>query len=519
MARAASEPGARATPRLTSAAVALGGGFTLLLILATVFGPYGWFIDELYYVACARRLAWGYVDHPPLSIAVLALLRGVAGDTMVAVRLPAALAAGATAIVAALLARRLGGGVYAQSLAAVAVCASPAAMIIGSFFSMNAFELLLWPVSALLLMRLLEADEPRWWLPFGVLMGLGLLNKHTSVMFMGAVGAALLLVPARRHLLTPWPWLGTLAALAILAPNLAWQHENGWPSLEFYRNAQRFKNIPTPPLKALADQVLFAGPGSLPLWVAGVVFLARDPRARRVRLLGYAFLILLAPMLFSGSSRPDRIGAFYPILFGAGAAAISLWSEPPGRRWMRWAVLLLVAASGLFVAPITLPLLPPERVAAYAQATGLLPKLERGKTSPIPQWLADRTGWPEFVADVAAVFSSLSPEDRARATVYAPSYGQAGALELLGPARGLPPTVICNHNTYHLWSMGHTDSDVLVAAGARENELRTLFRDVREARVHHCEYCMSWRDGMRIFVAREPIEPLSQFWPQIRHFE
>jgi len=514
-----SRPAALATPRLAVAAMALAAGFSLVLLLASVFGPYGWFIDELYYLACAKRLAWGYVDHPPLSIAVLALIRGLAGDAMWAVRLPAALAAGATALVAALLARRLGGGAFAQSLAALCVCASPAAMVLGSFFSMNAFELLLWPAAALLLVRLLEADEARWWLPFGLLMGFGLLNKHTTVLFLGAVGVALLLVPARRHLLTPWPWLGALAALMVVAPNLAWQHANGWPSLEFYRNAQRFKNIATPPLKALADQVLFAGPGSLPVWLAGLAFLLRDRAARHLRLLGCAFLPLLGVMLASGSSRPDRIGAFYPILFAAGAVAISTWSDRPGRGWLRPAALVLVAGSGLFVAPITLPLLPPERVAAYAQATGILPRLERGKTSPIPQWLADRTGWPEFVADVEAVVSSLSAEDRARAILYAPSYGQAGALELFGPGYGLPSTTICNHNTYHLWSTGHTDSEVLVAAGAREEDLRRLFREVREVRVHRCEYCMSWRDRMPIFVARGSVEPLSRYWPQLRHFE
>jgi len=514
-----SRPAALATPRLAAAAMGLAAGFSLVLLMASVFGPYGWFIDELYYLACAKRLAWGYVDHPPLSIAVLALIRGLVGDVMWAVRLPAALAAGATALVAALLARRLGGGAFAQSLAALCVCASPAAMVLGSFFSMNAFELLLWPAAALLLVRLLEADEARWWLPFGLLMGFGLLNKHTTVLFLGAVGVALLLVPARRHLLTPWPWLGALAALMVVAPNLAWQHANGWPSLEFYRNAQRFKNIATPPLKALADQVLFAGPGSLPVWLAGLAFLLRDRAARRLRLLGFAFLLLLGLMLASGSSRPDRIGAFYPILFAAGAVAISTWSDRPGRGWLRPAALVLVAGSGLFVAPITLPLLPPERVAAYAQATGILPRLERGKTSPIPQWLADRTGWPEFVADVEAVVSSLSAEDRARAILYAPSYGQAGALELFGPGYGLPSTTICNHNTYHLWSTGHTDSEVLVAAGAREEDLRRLFREVREVRVHRCEYCMSWRDRMPIFVARGSVEPLSRYWPQLRHFE
>lgn len=519
MASAESRPALPASPRVAIPAVALAAGLSLVLLLASVFGPYGWFIDELYYIACAKRLAWGYVDHPPLSIAILALTRALTGDVMWAVRLPAALAAGATALVAALIARRVGGGAFAQSLAALCVGASPAAIVMGSFFSMNAFELFLWPAAALVLAEILESDRVRWWLPFGLLMGLGLLNKHTSVVFLAAVGAALLLVPARRHLLTPWPWLGALAAVAVLAPNLAWQQANGWPSIEFYRNAQRFKNIPTPPLKVLANQVLFAGPGALPVWLAGVAFLLRDRAARHLRLLGYAFLMLLGLMLVSGSSRPDRIGAFYAILFGAGAAGIERWSQGPGRRWWRSAVVALVVASGLFVAPITLPLLRPERVAAYAQATGVLPRLERGKTSPIPQWLADRTGWPEFVDDVGAVVASLSPEDRARAIVYAPSYGQAGALELLGPARGLPATVICNHNNYHLWSVGRTDSDVLVAVGAREDELRTLFREVREARVHHCEYCMSWRDGMPIYVARGAREPLSAWWPRLRHFE
>src|SRR6185295_13897647 len=130
-ASAASRPAPFASPRVAAAAVALAASFTLVLILSSVLGPYGWFIDELYYIACANRLAWGYVDHPPLSIAVLALMRALAGDAMWALRLPAALAAGATALVAALLARRLGGGAFAQSLAALCVAASPAAIVLG----------------------------------------------------------------------------------------------------------------------------------------------------------------------------------------------------------------------------------------------------------------------------------------------------------------------------------------------------------------------------------------------------
>jgi hypothetical protein len=238
-----------------------------------------------------------------------------------------------------------------------------------------------------------------------------------------------------------------------------------------------------------------------------------------MRLFGVAYVVLLSLMLASRSSRPDRIGAFYPILFAAGAVGIEGWSAARGRRWLRAAAIVVVVASGLFVAPITLPVLPPESVAAYAQATGVLPKLEKGKTSPIPQWLADRTGWPEFVDEMAGAVATLPPDERPRAILFAPSYGQAGALELYGPSRGLTPTVIANHNTYHLWSVGHTDGDVLVAAGAREDELRRFYRDVRQYGVHRCDYCMSWRNGMKIWIARGPREPLSAAWPGLRHFE
>jgi 4-amino-4-deoxy-L-arabinose transferase-like glycosyltransferase len=505
-------------PPLSAAAAAVAAALTAALTAATVLGPYGWFIDELYYLACAKRLAWGYVDHPPLSIAVLAGTTAVFGDAMWAVRLPAALAAGAAALCAALVARQLGGGAFAQALAALCVACAPAALVMGSFFSMNAFELVLWPAAALVLLRLHPRADARGWLVFGLLMGLALLNKHTSILFLAAIGASLLLVPARAHLRTPWPWLAGLVAALVLAPNLFWQQAHGWPSLEFYRNAQAHKNIPTPPLKVFADQVLFAGPGAAVVWIAGLVFLLRARVPRDARLFACAFLLLLGTLLLSGSSRPDRIGAFYPILYGAGAAAIAAWTARGRARGWRVAAVLVVLGSGAFVAPLTLPLLPPPQVAAYAQATGVLPRIERGKTSPIPQWLADRTGWPEFVDDVEAVVAALPPEDRARAIVYGPSYGQAGALERFGPARGLPP-VISNHNTYHLWSTGHTDADVVVAAGAREAELRELYREVTTARVHHCTYCMSWRDGMPIYVARGPRVPLSGVWPGLRKFE
>ena len=508
---------AEAVPRPSAVPYGIAGAALALILASSVLGPYGYFIDELYYIACAKHLAWGYVDHPPLSIALLALVRATLGESMFALRLLPALAAAGAALVAGLTARRLGGGHFAQVLAVLAAALAPVFLVMGSFYSMNAFELLLWPLVGLVLVSGLEKDAPRTWLVVGALVGLGLENKHTTVLLGAALAAGVVATPARRHLATPWPWLAAFLAFLILVPNLLWQQANAWPSLEFYRNAQLFKNISTPPARAVADQVLFVGPGALPLWIAGLAWLLAPRRHEAHRLLGVAFLVLFALMLASRSSRPDRIAAFYPILFAAGGVCLERLSAR--RRGVKVALLAVLVAMGALVLPLSLPLLPPATVAAYARAVGFLPRLERGKTSPIPQWLADRTGWEEFVDDVAAVYRTLPPDDQAKAVLYAPSYGQAGALELFGPARGLPTRILCRQNTYWMWSKALPGPQVLIAVDASPRDLDVAFAEHSRARVHHCQYCMSWRDDAPIDVARGLRVPWRAAWDTTKHYE
>src|SRR5438445_13276629 len=70
---------------------------------------YGYFVDELYYLACARHLDWGYVDQPPLIAAIARIARAVLGDSLSAIRFPAALAGAGTAVLTGMIARELGG--------------------------------------------------------------------------------------------------------------------------------------------------------------------------------------------------------------------------------------------------------------------------------------------------------------------------------------------------------------------------------------------------------------------------
>jgi 4-amino-4-deoxy-L-arabinose transferase-like glycosyltransferase len=494
---------------------------------AAVLGPYGWFIDELYYRACAQRLAWGYVDHPPLSIAVLGFSRALFGDSLLAMRAWPALALAGAAVTSSALARRLSGGGFARALAALCVLSSPVALILGSFFSMNAFELLLWPVCALVFVELLERGGALW-LGFGALLGLAVLNKHTSATFAALLFLGVLLTPARQQFRTRWPWLGALIGALMLAPNLLWQLQHGWPSLEFYEQAQKLKNIETPALVVLANQALVAGPTALPVAVLGVFALLRD-RSRRASLaLGAAFMVLLAALMLSHSSRFERLIGYYPILFAAGAAALERAADR-GRAWLRVASLVLVPLGASALTPISLPLFPRSLTGAYASKLGIVPRIEKNRSSALPQWFADRLAWPELAEDVARVVRALPAEDRAHALLLTPSYGEAGALELWGPALGLPP-LLSSHNNYYLWSQellaareastpGPASPTVVVSIGIAPERLEPWFERVELAGAFECAECVDWRRHRPILLARAPRVPLLQIWPKLKHFE
>src|SRR5436190_5398863 len=180
----------------------------ILQVVAGSSSAYGYFIDELYYLACARHLAWGYVDHPPLSIGLLAAFSAIAGTSKLAIRIPAIAAVLGAIAVTMTLTKRLGGGRFAQFLAALCVATSPIALILGSFYSMNAIDLLLWPLVVLVFVRIAQDGDPRWWLAAGAIFGFGLENKHTMVTLAIALAVGVVVTPMRAHVRSRWLWLG-----------------------------------------------------------------------------------------------------------------------------------------------------------------------------------------------------------------------------------------------------------------------------------------------------------------------
>jgi len=487
-----------------------------IIHLATLPG-YGIFRDELYYLACAARPAFGYVDHPPLSIWLLGGVTAVFGDSLWVIRLLAAFAGAATVLVVGLIARRLGGGTFAQALAMVAAIAAPIYLALDHFYSMNALDLLLWTLAAWALTGVLRDDRPKDWLLLGVVLGLGLLNK-ISVLWLGfGLLVGLVLTPRRRDLLKPGPWIAGGVAFLLFLPHVIWQIANGWPTLEFIRNATQNKMVDVAPVDFVLNQLLMMGPLAALVWLPGLFYLLIGKKAEPWRMLGWIWVTVFLLLMLSGSSRANYLAASYGWLFAAGGVIWERWSAE--RRWLRPAAVAAIALQGIFLAPLALPVLPVPTYVAYAQSLGIAPSTEeRKELAELPQFFADMHGWEEKVEAVAEVYEGLPPEDREKACIYAQNYGVAGAMEYLGRDHGLPPA-IAGHNNYWLWGPGECSGEVLLILGGRREDHEQVFAEVEAAAVIDCGYCMPYENNQTIWVARGPNASFEEVWPRVKHYD
>jgi 4-amino-4-deoxy-L-arabinose transferase-like glycosyltransferase len=487
-----------------------------MLLLATS-KDYGYFRDELYFLDAAKHLALGYVDFPPLVALLGAAVRAVLGISPLGLRLLPAIAGALVIVLAGLMARELGAGAFGQAVAALACLLAPVLLVIDSFFSMNPFDELWWALLAYLAIRLLRQDQPRLWLLCGAVVGLGLLTKESILVWSLALMAGLALTPARRHLRSGWFWLAGGVALLLVAPYLWWQLANGWPTVEFW-SAYREDLVRRSALAFVLQQIVGMNPGTVLLSMAGIYFYLVSGSGRPYRAFGWA-LVVLGVAFALADAKAYFLAPVYPMLFAGGACVLEAASATGLWRWARPAYIGLLVGIGWFLIPITLPVLPPATLAhAYAPAmANPAIHVESSVTSRLPEWLAGRLGWEEMAAAVGSVYAGLPPGQQRLACILAGDYGEAGALNLYGPAYGLPP-VISGHNNYFLWGPGDCSGQVIIAVGMAREKLETVFGEVLEARHLTCADCMAGENELRVYVCLRPRLPLRQVWPEFKHY-
>jgi 4-amino-4-deoxy-L-arabinose transferase-like glycosyltransferase len=477
---------------------------------------YGFFRDELYFIVCGFHPAWGYVDQPPL-VPLLAAGSQLFGRSLFLARAVAALFAGCSTYVTCLIVIELGGGIFAQIFAALVAFFSPVLMNFGMKISTDSPGLLLWPLAALCVLRVVKGRDPRWWLVAGAALGLAFQAKYSVVFFAAALVVGLLATPERRVLRSWWFVASVALALAIALHNVLWQLRFNLPMLELLKNGQQGgKNVNLNPAEFIFAEFLITNPVLALVWVSGLVWLLRN---RSARFFGFTFVALMLEMIALHAKHyyPANV---YPILIGAGGVAIEQWTQRA--RVLRPAIGALATVSGLILAPYALPILPIQTFIPYHQTIAPLLHLEtarteRGRVGALPQDWADMQGWPELTRTVAQVYATLSPEEQARAVIFAQNYGEAAALEFFGTDYGLPP-VVSGHNQYYLWGTRGRSGDILIDIKGDCGKEYHLYRSATYAATFTHPYMRPFESRLPILICRGINQSFEEFWPRVKFY-
>ena len=501
---------------------ARGAAFVLLTATVLVHLPamtqYGWFRDELYYVSCARHPAWGYVDQPPLSIALLAAWRLLVHDSLAGMRVIPLAAHLVVVWLTMRLARRLGGGAFAQALAGVGALTSLVYLGASHYYSMNALDLVLWLLAAMALLRALERARLSDWVWLGVAVGSGLLNKLSMLWCAGGLVLGVLVSGKRRVFATPGPWLAGTIAAVLFAPHALWQVHNGWPTLEFMHNATAHKMVAASLPGFVIGQLLAMNPLAAPLWLAGLVRGLRGRAGDAGLALAVQYVAVFVLLVVVRTARADYLAPAYAGLLALGGVAFEGATTAPGRRAWRIAAVALPIAGMLALLPFALPVLPPEAFVRYQAALGLEPEaVEQHRMGALPQHYADMFGWPEFADSVARVASTLTPAERSRAIVIVDNYGEAGALEMFG--KGRLPRIASQHNNWYLWGPPAWDRSVAIFVGRDSSEVAEECDTVQVAGTADHPLAMPYERHQRIIIARRFRPDLEVAWKRGKHYE
>jgi len=444
----------------------VGIALVAALIHVLTNGRYGFHRDELQFLSDARHLDWGFVAYPPFTPVVERIGLDVFGVSMVGLRLFSVVAQAVAIVVTGLMAYELGGGRWAQIMAAVVVATSGLPVFEATEFQYSSFDYLWWVLIAYFVIRLLKTEDARWWLAIGAAIGLGLETKYTVFFFVAGLLGGMLLTRARRFFLSGLFWGGVGLAMLIFLPNFLWQVRHGFISVEFLHHIH-VRDVGEGRANGfLKDQfIICANLAAAPLWIAGLVYFLRD---QRYRLLGWMYVITLG-LFMAGKGRGYYVAAAYPMLFAMGAVA--------GERWIR----LLKQGWRLAVEGVFFTGLAAWGLLAFAI---LVPIASSG---PLKQFalknngdLREEFGWDELVRTVVGIRDSLPAEERESVGVFTANYGEQGAVEILGRAYRLPMPI---STTNSAWLRGYPTPEptTLIVLGLSREDADELFTECRLA--------------------------------------
>ena len=499
-------------PSLWTSDIALLIYLALSTIVAQLLfgGRFGFHRDELATLDDARHLAWGYIAYPPVTPFFGRVSLRLFGTSLSGFRFFAAIAQAISVVLTGLIARTLGGGRGAQLLAAAA--AVPFCLVSGALMQYVAFDYLFWVLTAYFVARLLASDDPRWWLAIGTTIGLGMMAKYTMGFFVIGIVVGLLLTKTRRHLASKRLWIGVALSLLVFLPNLIWQIQHHFISLDFLRHIHE-RDIRWGRTKGFYPDQLKLTLLAFPLCLAGLYYYLVSKAGGRFRMIGWMYIVPL--VLFTvAKGRGYYLGPAYPMLYAAG----SVWGEQRlrslgrslNRVWTAAARTLAWTALTLDILLVGAIVIPP------ASVNSPLWKFSSKNNGD----LVEELGWPELVVTIAQIRDSLPVEERSRLGILAGNYGEAGAIDLYGPDYKLPPA-ISGINSFWQHGYGDPPPQTLIVIGFSRGFLDRNFAACQVAGHNPNPYHVEneeTRDNPDIYLCRGLRQTWPEFWSDFQYY-
>ena len=485
---------------------------------------YGYFRDEFDYMSCGDHLQWGYVDQPPLIPFLTHLSRAVLGDSLRAIRFIPAFATSLLVVQTAAVTRELNGRRYAVVVSAICVALAPQYLSNGGLLGTNCLEPNLWLGCAYFVILAIKRNDPRYWLWFGIVAGIGMEEKYTIAVFGLGIVIGLLLTEQRRAFFNKWIWLGGVGAFLIFLPNLLWNWQNDWPFLQLIRAIRaEGRDVILGPAEFFFQQTLVVNPMAAPIWIAGLVALLVSRPLRPYRVLGWSYIVSYV-IIFVQHGKNYYLAPIYPILFAAGAVAIECWIEKPEtsstrRSWLKPTIVWTLLISGAHISPIVVPMLSPEHFLAYTKTLPFkLPVNEYSHTrAALPQWYSDQFGWKEIADEAQVAWNRIPPEERADCGIFAQDYGQAGAIDFFGRAHGIPGAM-SGDRTYWLWGPRGYSGNCMIVLDDRKEVLESYWTQVEYVGTSASN---DWalEQQIPVFICRgKKFDSWAKVWPHLKRW-
>ena len=466
---------------------------------------YGIFRDELYYLACADRLASGYVDHPPLSIWILNAWTSIFGDSWQSIRMVPAIFGGFSMAVLLLWVRHLRGGIIAIIVAAVAFLSAPINLAFGSYYSMNSIDIFFWMLCFYSTTIALERNKMLNWAIVGLAVGLGMMNKISIAWFAIGLVVFLIFTPSRKLLLRKEPYIAGLLALLLFLPFILWNLQHDMAHLTFAKNASAFKYAGISRGDFLTGIILLENPLSVILALPALFFVLNRRYTLAERSSIVIFLVTLLILLIKGQVKSEYMAGAFSAVFAAGALQVETWTKT--KITIAYIYVILIFLSGVFLSPLAAPVLSEEKYISFEQQLGISAPNNEGKAeAKLPQFFADMHGWEEMAEKVSEAYLSMPESQRQQTVVWANNYGEAGAIDYFRDKMPLPP-VMSPHNNYYLWSLELAErkefTSYIILGGAEEDH-RKFLQQVQKVGTFTCAYCMPYENNMGIFIGSDP---------------